>query len=253
MKSLFIVGFWNSGTTLLVDILRKHPILKLKKARFKPNLEERTIRKILKKLGTDFFDFGDYSEVIANGFDNYEQPKFDETQREKFRKSFLWHFGVSKDKMLLLKNPWLFYFQDFIAENFVQDDMKKIVILRNGYSQVVSKDYWLRDKENPEGRLIARSVFWQKSMEHYFKTWHNDPDCLTIRYENLCGHPEQVTEQVCDFLGVPFQPLIKSLPAAFENRMTKWNQLEDRLKVQVSEHVEAMQAKIDEHFPLIKK
>ena len=26
--------------------------------------------KILKKLGTDFFDFGDYSEVIANGFDN---------------------------------------------------------------------------------------------------------------------------------------------------------------------------------------
>ncbi len=251
MKSLFIVGFWNSGTTLLVDILRKHPTLKLKKARYKPNLEERTIRKILKKVGTDFFDFGDYSEVIENGFKNYHQPQLDEKQKKRFRKSFVWHFGVSKNKMLLLKNPWLFYFQDFIADNFKEDNMKKIVILRSGYSQVVSKDYWLRDKENPEKRLISRAIFWQKSMERYFETWYKDPDCLTIRYENLCTHPEEITRQVCTFLGLPFEPLKNSLPPAFENRMTKWNQLEDRLKAEVDQHIKDIQAKIDEHFPVM--
>ena len=140
MNIVFIVGYWNSGTTLLTDILRKHPTLKLKKARYKPNLEERTIRKILKKLGTDFFDFGDYSEVIANGFKNYKQPQFDENQRYKFRKSFNWYFGVSKSHRLLLKNPFLFFFNNFIEENFATDTVKKIVILRNGYSQAVSKD-----------------------------------------------------------------------------------------------------------------
>ena len=66
MKALFIVGYWNSGTTLLVDVLRKHPILSLRKARYKPNLEERTIKKILKRLDSDFWDFSDEYVVQKN-------------------------------------------------------------------------------------------------------------------------------------------------------------------------------------------
>ena len=250
MKSIFIVGYWNSGTTLLVDILRKHPAIKLKKARYKPNLEERTLRKILNSLGTDFFHFGDYSDVIEHGFKNFEEPTFNQQQHRTFRRKFLWHFGVPKHKILLLKNPYLFFFNRFIKENFKEDKVKKIVILRDGRSQVVSKDYWLKHQENPEQHLFARAKFWVRAMEHYFETWYHDKDTLTIRYENLCTHPEATIRQICHFLEVDFKAFKHSIPTQLENRMTRWEQLDDDLKTKVIPLLSAMQAKIDNAFPL---
>ncbi len=250
MKALFIVGYWNSGTTLLVDILRKHEVLKLRKARYKPNLEERTIKKILKKMGTDFWDFGDYSEVIEHGFDRYEEPQFDEHQRKRFRRIFQFHFWVRSSKILLLKNPWLFFFKKFIDTNFENDTIKKIVILRNGYSQAVSKDYWLRGNHDSKKHLVARTIFWKKSMELYFETWYKDEHCLTIRYENLCSNPEKVIREVCQFLEIPFEPLQDQLPKAFENQMTKWEQLDEALKMKVTEEIKDIQLRLDTAFPL---
>lgn len=251
MRALFIVGFWNSGTTLLVDILRKHPTLSLRKARYKPNLEERTIKKILNKLGTDFWDFSDnYEEVIKNGFENYHEPILEESKRQRFRKIFKWHFWVRSSKMLLLKNPWLFYFKDFIDTTFKEDDLKKVVILRSGYSQTVSKDYWLKGNINAEKHLIARAIFWRKSMERYFDTWYKDENCLTIRYENLATNPEKVVHKICTFLDLPFEPLQHEIPAAIENRMTKWNQLDEDLKIKVDIELKTIQQKIDALFPL---
>jgi hypothetical protein len=252
MKALFIVGYWNSGTTLLVDVLRKHPVLSLRKARYKPNLEERTIKKILKRLRSDFWDFSDeYVDVIENGFKNYKEPDFDEGQRLRFRKIFRWHFWVRKRKVLLLKNPWLFYFNSFIDNVFAEDEIKKVVILRNGYSQAVSKDYWLKGTDNPEKHLIARAIFWKKSMERYFDTWYKDENCLTIRYENLCGNPEKVVRDVCAFLEIPFEPLKDKLPNAFENRMTKWESLDTELKQSIENELDDIQLKIDKEFPII--
>lgn len=253
MKALFIVGFWNSGTTLLVDVLRKHPKLSLRKARYKPNLEERTIKKILHKLGTDFWDFSDtYEEVIKNGFANYHEPDFDTNQQTRFRKIFNRHFWTRSSKILLLKNPYLFYFYNFINSVFGKDDIKKVVILRNGYAQVVSKDYWKKGNVASEKHLIARAVFWKKSMERFFETWHKDDNCLTIRYENLSANPEQTIQEICVFLGIPFQPISKTIPAAIENRMTNWNKLDDELKNQVIAEVEAMQQQIDTFYPVMQ-
>ncbi len=251
MKALFIVGFWNSGTTLLVDVLRKHPDLVLKKARYKPNLEERTTKKILKKLGTDFWDFKRYEEVVENGFENYEEPIFNAEKEKRFLKKFKWHFGVRKNKMLLLKNPWLFYFYEFINKTFRNYELKKVVILRSGYSQTVSKDYWLRDKNfDNETHLIRRAIFWRKSVERFFETWYNDKNCLTIRYENLCAEPEKVTKAVCDFLDLSFEPLKNEIPKAMENRMTKWNELDNDLKIKVANEIDSIQQKLDTYFPV---
>jgi hypothetical protein len=251
MKALFIVGFWNSGTTLLVDVLRKHPSLSLRKARYKPNLEERTIKKILNKLGSGFWDFSDdYEEVMKNGFVNYQEPDFDEAKRQRFRKIFNWHFWVRKHKILLLKNPWLFYFNTFIDKTFAADDIKKVVILRNGYSQSVSKDYWSKNQENPEKHLTARAVFWKKSMERFFETWYKDEKCLTIRYENLCKNPEKAIRDVCDFLEIPFEPLKDKLPKAFENRMTNWDNLDADLKRNIENEINEIQLKMDKEFPM---
>ena len=254
MKALFIVGFWNSGTTLLVDVLRKHPDLSLRKAKYKPNLEERTIKKILNKLGTDFWDFSDtYEEVVKNGFQNYHEPQLTESQQVRFRKLFNWHFWTRQSKILLLKNPYLFYFYNFINTIFKKDDIRKVVILRNGYSQVVSKDYWKKGKIEPEKHLISRAIFWKKSMERYFHTWYNDKRCLTIRYENLSANPELTIKQICEFLEIPFEPLQETIPSAIENRMTKWNNLDKQLKSKVMVEIEEIQQKIDTYFPIIEK
>ncbi len=250
MNGLFIVGYWNSGTTLLTDVLRKHPDLVLKKGRFLPNLEERTIQKLFDKIGTPFFDFGDYSDVILNGFTNYRTPQWSAEQSATFRKMFDRHFSVAAEKQLLLKNPWLFFYKEWIDKQFSRDNIKKIVILRNGYSQAVSKDYWMRGELPPERQLTARSIFWRNAMELYFETWFTDPQCLTLRYENLCTHPEETIRSICSFLAIPFEPLQSKLPDAFVNRMTKWNQLEPALQQQVFQEIKVVQNKLDAAFPL---
>ena len=250
MNGLFIVGYWNSGTTLLTDVLRKHPDLSLKKGRFLPNLEERTLQKLFSKMGTPFFDFGDYSEVIENGFANYRSPEWSEEQMHTFRKMFDRHFSVSPGQHLLLKNQWLFFYKEWIDRQFAKDNIKKIVILRNGYAQAVSKDYWMRGDLPPEKQLVARSIFWRKAMEYYFETWYKDPDCLTLRYENLCTHPEDTIETICSFLSLPFEPLQRKLPEAFVNRMTKWLQLEPAFQQQVIQEIKGVQNRIDDAFPL---
>ena len=103
MKILLIVGYWNSGTTLLVDILRKHPKLTLRRARWLPNLEERTIQKLLQRLGSDFIQFDEnYKTVVNQGFTHYQEPQFDEEQSQQFERLFNQKFGVKEPKILLL-------------------------------------------------------------------------------------------------------------------------------------------------------
>ncbi|HAE14769.1 MAG: sulfotransferase [Chitinophagales bacterium] len=249
-KAVFIVGYWNSGTTLLTDILRKHPDLHLARGRRLPNLEERSIEKLFLKAGTPFHQFGDYSEVLAHGFENYHSPHWNKDQTADFLRAFHRKFRTPKGKDLLLKNPWLFFYQEWIKETFTGYPVRKIMILRNGYSQVVSKDYWLRTEGEPASQLKARAIFWHKAMDRYFQTWHNDPDCLTIRYENLCSDPMAIVRQVCLHLNIDPNPLTPHLPDAFENRLTRWHQLEDGLKEMVHAEISAVQDRMDKIFPL---
>ncbi|MDX2248262.1 MAG: sulfotransferase [Bacteroidia bacterium] len=254
MKAIFIVGYWNSGTTLLVDILRKHPQICLRRARFKPNLEERTLAKILRKMGTGFISLeSDYATVIREGFVNYREPRFDAETREKFRKIFDRKFAVSPDQTLLLKNPWLFFMPDFIDQNFASDDLKKIIILRDGPGQIVSKDYWKRNLENPEQQLYARAKFWVRSMEYFFEKWHQKPNTLTLRYENFCHNPIAFTRNICDFAQVS-QPhkFITPIPLQFSNRQTNWNQLNPAYRDNVNAIIKDMQTKLDLHFPVFE-
>jgi len=249
MNAIFIVGYWNSGTTLLVDLLRKHPDVKLKRARFKPNLEERDIVKILKKLGSDYIQLGDYSEVIENGFSNYNETSFQAEKKEKFNKEFMKRFSVKEPKYLLLKNPWLFFMPNFIKSQFSELNMKKILILRHGHSQVVSKDYWMRDTERPELKLFARAKFWVRSMEYFFENWHNK-DTLIMRYESVCENPHKMMKKICDHIGINIEPIEKNIPEKLENRLGKWNQLPEDLKNEIDVIIKPMQDKLDKHYPV---
>ena len=128
MEALFIVGHWNSGTTLLVELLRKHPQLALKQARWKPELEERTTLKLLRKMGYPTLYFGPqhYENVLkAEGFGFWQQPNMDATTMERFRCRWYRAFRPRGGRQLLLKNPWLFFYPDFIREAFAQDTLHK--------------------------------------------------------------------------------------------------------------------------------
>lgn len=253
MKALFIVGYWNSGTTLLVDVLRHHPDLELRRARWKPNLEERTIRKILNRLGADFIELGDYSEVIKHGFVHYQEPEFNEAQYQQFKQTFERKFWVREPKCLLLKNPWLFFMPNFIEEQFKECQIKKLMIIRQGTDQVVSKDYWKRKTKTEAERvekLRARAQFWVRAMEYYFEYWHDQADTLTIRYENLCLRPSFYFERICQFMGMEFKDFAHKVPQQLSNRQTLWQELPANYQQMVLEIVEDMQEKIDRKLPV---
>ena len=110
-------------------------------------------------------------------------------------------------------------------------------------------NYWLRTEGEPASQLKARAIFWHKAMDRYFQTWHNDPDCLTIRYENLCSDPMAIVRQVCLHLNIDPNPP-PHLPDAFEkkNRLTRWHQLEDGLKEMVHAEISAVQDRMDKIF-----
>lgn len=249
-QAVFIVGYWNSGTTLLVDVLRKHPDFAFKRARFKPNLEDRTIVKILRKFDAGFIELKDYyREINVNGFKNYNEPNFSQDDKEKFTRIFNRKYGVGQKKTLLLKNPWLWFMHDFIQTHFIDWNIKKIVIVRDGAMQSVSKDYWLK-ADDPDKMLLSRAKFWVRSMEYYFDHWHQKEDTITIRYENLCYQPRETLIQLCDFMKVDFSKIQAHVPALLENRRDKWDKLSPNLQLQVEEITGDMQRKIDDLFPV---
>jgi len=250
MRVLFIVGYWNSGTTLLVRILRHHSRLKLRKTFNSKNLEEHTIRRILKKFNKDFFFFGDYRDVIQNGFKNYEEPCLNDEETKKFRKLFYKKLRVPKDKILFLKKPRIFFFKNFLDRTFPKGEMKKIVILRNGFSQVVSKDYWKNSPAEPKKQLLRRAHFWFRAMEYYFDNWHNDPETLCLRYESLCNNPERELRRICDFAEISFEEIREHIPEGLESRMDKWEKLNDDLKNEVEKIIGEMQKKLDKELPV---
>lgn len=250
MKAMFIVGYWNSGTTLLVDLLRKHPEIWLRRARYKPNLEERTFVKILRRMGGDFIRFdANYATVNREGFVHYREPDFGPEKLATFRRRFGLHFWVPASKTLLLKNPWLFFNPQFLQQVFATDDIRTSIVLRHGAMQVVSKDYWKRSDGDPAEHLIARAHFWVRAMEFFFEHWQPRPDVLVLRYENVCHDPEGQIGQLLAHADLSAEPLLPHLPK-LSNRTSKWRELDPALRKQVWDIVAPMQARLDALYPV---
>ncbi len=249
MNILLIPGHWNSGTTLLVDIMRQHPSIRLRHARYKPNLEDRIFVKIMRRLGLKMIQFDPfYERTIEQGWDHYQQPQPEATKLARFRRIFGRKHRVRAKQWLLFKNPWLLFLPDFLIQLFVRDQVKYVIILRDGIHQVVSKDYWKRDTDEPERKLIARAHFWVRCMEYYLDHWQGRPDVLTLRYETLCQQPAEQISAICDFVGLDATPLVVQLPTHYTLRTTNWDRLDPALQKQVQEIVAPMQAQLDPLF-----
>ncbi|MEL6535933.1 MAG: sulfotransferase [Bacteroidota bacterium] len=249
---LIINGHWNSGTTLLVDLLRKHPDLDFRQARFKPELEERTTLKLLRNLGYEPIPFGvNYDLVTKNqGFAYWEEPPL-LPEGKLLKMSKAWHrkFNPRGGKKSLLKNPWLLFYPETLRQLTQQDQVHYIYILRDGRSQVTSRDYW-KNESKPEQHLIARAHFWVYCMEWFLDKWQPDSNCLVVRYENLTAHPEASLQEICQHAQIPFEPLRSHLPPALENRLGKWNALPSDLRGSVEDIITPMQQRLDTLYPV---
>jgi hypothetical protein len=226
--------------------------MRLRLARFKPNLEERTTIKILNKLGFDFIDIrNDYKRILDLGFEAHEEPKFNMDQMARFRNDFEKKFKVPEGKWLLIKNPWWFFFPNFIAEAFSPYELSTISILRNGKNQVVSKDYWLRNTNEPAEKLLARSRFWAKCIDYYESNWLGKEGHLDLRYESLCRQPKETLEACFNHLGMDKGRYRKKLPTLPEEKFAKWDALDEALKAEVMDIINPAQEKLDHILPPI--
>ena len=66
--------------------------------------------------------------------------------------------------------------------------------------------------------------------------------CAVIRWPSSGRHALH--------LNIDPNPLTPHLPNAFENRLTRWHQLEDGLKEMVHAEISAVQDRMDKIFPL---
>ncbi|HAP62934.1 MAG TPA: hypothetical protein DCR93_26710 [Cytophagales bacterium] len=249
---LIINGHWNSGTTLLVDLLRKHPELDFRQARYKPELEERTTLKLLRKLGYPAIPFGvNYNQVTEhNGFGYWQEPQLAQDGKlEQFSRQWHRKFRPRGGKKALLKNPWLLFYPHTLKALTQEDHTHYIYILRDGRSQVTSRDYWKKEPE-PEKHLIARAHFWVYCMQWFLDQWQKDMNCLVVRYENLTAHPEESLQEICQHAQIPFAPLHEHLPPALENRLGKWHALPEELRQQVEAIITPMQKQQDTLYPV---
>lgn len=243
MNGLLITGFWNSGTTLLVDLLRKHPQLQLTRGRWLPNLEERSTRRWLKD---GFIQLGDaYQPILEGGWEAHQEPDLSAPEIRDFRRKFGWTFWTLPRKQLLSKNPWWFFVPELFQKVFTNDDMKYLIVFREGIHQVVSKHYWQKGPLSEEEMLICRAKFWAMCVDYYESHWHGREDVLTLDYAQICANPSAEISRICSHLDLDCTSLLPRLPSTLENRTAHWDNLDARLQSIVLEIVSPAQQKLD--------
>lgn len=206
--------------------------------------------KLLRNYGFDYIDLSnDYQWVLENGLDNSWEPKLDSQKLKALRADFGKKFSPKDGNWLLIKNPWWFFFPNFVTELFAEDELRTICIFRDGKDQVVSKDYWLRDTNRPEAKLMARARFWNLCMSYYKEHWKGREKHLDLRYEALCADANPSIAKCMNLLGLDpnsYPDKYLDLPS-LKNK--KWEDLDPKLKEEVLKIVSPGQAIIDEYIP----
>ncbi len=244
MKGLLITGFWNSGTTLLVDLLRKHPQLQLARGRWLPNLEERSTRKWLQD---GFIDLGrGYEPILEGGWEAHQEPQLSEQEIRRFRKKFGRAFFTWPGRQLLAKNPWWFFIPSLLRQVFQDDDIRYLIVFREGVHQVVSKDYWKHGAYPPDEMLLRRAHFWAMCIDYYEQHWHGRSEVLTLSYKHICKDPRENMQSICHHAGLDATPIFAKIPEQLSNRMKLWDQLDPSLQEQVKTIVTPAQLKLDQ-------
>ena len=213
---IFIVGYFNCGTTAIAKTLREHPNIRLFSNDAK--CEEKIIMQITDGLGLNvqysptnkFVDGGyNFNDAIINA-DIDISIKFREQLNKKIK------------DCNLIKNNKLFFAKGLLDKSYPTS--KRILIIRKGNSYAIAGGHHNMKKKE----ILDRAKFWNESMKYMSQTWGHDTRTLIIKYENLCLDTQSVLKQLCTFLGIDFNKFNNTLD--FKSRNYKFKNINKELK-----------------------
>ncbi|RMF06479.1 MAG: sulfotransferase [Candidatus Neomarinimicrobiota bacterium] len=204
-KILFLVGCPRSGTTLVQEILNRHPAIALAPELFyirhfvetTPTLQDSESRLRLGKkiIAQDWFD---RLEIEKEEFLHWMETRG--TTHALIYRELLRRYGAQKDATWIGdKTPnnvlyiprLLTYFPDAVFLHILRDPR---AVVRS----------W---KTVPwtTGTIWGDAKIWRK----YIRAWdrfrsYTEGRGLTIRYEDVIGNPETTVQSICQFLNLPY-------------------------------------------------
>lgn len=239
-KPVFIVGYMHSGTTLLRNILSRHPNIYAIPGETKFFDQQA----LLRKRFPDLHDRVQYEGYVAYLLGRLrEEPPCREAVRracdaladcvqdERAHASvFLALIEAEADEAgksyWLEKTPGHVYHIEEIAA--LLPDARFVEIVRDPRDVLSSKKtrretVWTTDRYTAEERErkhlekaydpLWDTLSWKAALEAGQQAHHHLPSrILTVRYEDLVAHPAAETRRICAFLHLAFEPQMLDVP-----------------------------------------
>jgi Sulfotransferase family len=195
-KWVFLVGCYNSGTTLLQNLLGSHPQI--------ASLPREGVRftSVLSNL-----EVNDHHMMWDDGYDSLRAPTIDNSQafhRIAADWSIFWKRGASifldKSVANTARVSWL---------REVFPEARFVGIHRNGYCiaeglhRRAQPPKWYREKYGSDRyRLEDTGRQWLWANSDMIDAFGTDPNCKLIRFEELIERPVDVLESIFSFINV---------------------------------------------------
>ena len=201
-KWVFVVGCYNSGTTLLANLLEAHPGING-----------------LAREGVELTDalrrpeLAGWPRLWAQCEDWVNMRPEEATAERAERIKRQWSHHTSDTGLIIEKSIANMTRLDFFARHF--QPAYFIHLVRNGYA--VSEGIMRRSHPSDWGRTEFGETYppelaakqWQRSYERFQEDRGELPNVLELTYESLTEQPAEALKGISDFLSVdPFDPAL---------------------------------------------
>lgn len=248
MKIVVIIGHWNSGSTLLTELLSRHPAARPGRARHLPNREERHTRRLLRQLARR------RGSCRRHEWCYYHRPKLNDIELAWFRARLLRYLRPGSGRFALIKNPWLLYGHDLLTRALAGHDVRYVYITRRGANQVTSWNAWFSEARNlaeARANLMERARLWVDGVETYRHDWAERDDCVAVRYEDLCREPLATLDRLADFAALTPSVWRPAPPREFTISEAKWQALPGCFRQEILAITATAQGWLDDHVPAV--
>lgn len=227
-KWVFIVGCYNSGTSLLLTILQHHPKLSTL-----PHLGEG-------QWLTDHLVCPSSIGIPRLWAEKEELFRFGQNEKKDVAKK------VKKDWLKLVLDP----FADFIIEKtnanaarmlWLQENFPNsyfIHVIRNGYAVSLGIEKKTKNKINDNSNLLQKAAHqWERSAEIVLEDAKGINNFLEISYEELTELPDKTINKICKFLQIQY------IDESILNNTFKIHEFNDKINNKNSERLKNMSEK----------
>jgi hypothetical protein len=219
MDKVFIVGFWNSGTSILAKLLDTHPEISCIHSKENDHYEMENggfVHEAILKMGhTNLINYS-YEEIVNRGIRSLEIGP--NKKLGKFIKHVNKHWG---NKKRFVKYNRLIVCKPLLDASF--PNSKKILILRDGRSYSICKT---------KNNQLLKAYIWKLFMEYIFAKWFDDPNVLITTYNRICYKTLEELDKICIFLGLNERKILPFLDKFVGDRSSqRWKDFYDKQPV----------------------